>query len=54
MARQDTRIKVTLRSTAGTGYTYITEKNRRNNPDRLELRRFDPVVRQHALFREAR
>ncbi len=54
MARQDIRTKVKLRSTAGTGYTYITEKNRRNSPDRLELRRFDPVVRQHVLFREAR
>ena len=54
MARQDIRIKVQLRSTAGTGYAYITEKNRRNSPDRLELRRFDPVVCQHVLFREAR
>ncbi len=54
MARQDIRIKVKLRSTAGTGYTYITEKNRRNNPERLELRRFDPVIRQHVLFKESR
>ncbi|MDT5114796.1 MAG: large subunit ribosomal protein [Mycobacterium sp.] len=43
-----------LRSTAGTGYTYITRKNRRNDPDRLTLRKYDPVVRRHVEFREER
>jgi large subunit ribosomal protein L33 len=45
---------VKLRSTAGTGYTYITRKNRRNDPDRLTLRKYDPVVRRHVEFREER
>ncbi|MEE1795606.1 50S ribosomal protein L33 [Streptomyces sp. BE308] len=54
MARSEVRPVVTLRSTAGTGLSYVTRKNRRNNPDRLELRKFDPVVRQHVLFREVR
>jgi len=31
---------------------YITEKNRRNDPHRLELRRYDPIVRRHVLYRE--
>ncbi len=31
----DVRPIVKLRSTAGTGYTYVTKKNRRNDPDRL-------------------
>jgi large subunit ribosomal protein L33 len=38
MARNEIRPLVKLRSTVGTGYTYVTRKNRRNNPDRLVLR----------------
>jgi len=45
---------VTLRSTAGTGYSYVTRKNRRTNPDRMVLRKFDPVAREHVDFRETR
>lgn len=54
MARDEIRPIVRLVSTAGTGYTYATRKNRRNDPDRLRLRKFDPVVRQHVEFREQR
>lgn len=54
MARNELRPVVKLRSTAGTGYTYVTRKNRRNDPDRLELRKFDPVVSRHVAFREER
>ena len=50
----DLRPVVKLRSTAGTGFTYVTTKNRRNDPDRLVLRKFDPVARQHVAFREER
>ncbi len=45
---------IKLRSTAGTGYTYVTRKNRRNTPDRLVISKFDPVVRRHVDFREER
>lgn len=51
---RDLRPVIKLRSTAGTGYTYVTRKNRRNTPDRLVLRRYDPVVRRHVDFREER
>ena len=51
---QDIRPIIKLRSTAGTGYTYVTRKNRRNNPDRLVLQKSDPVVRKHVDFREER
>jgi len=50
----DVRPIVRLRSTAGTGFTYVTRKNRRSDPDRLVLRKFDPVVRRHVDFREER
>ncbi|MFD7446143.1 50S ribosomal protein L33 [Streptomyces sp. NPDC059909] len=54
MARNDTRPVVTLRSMAGTGHTYVTRKNRLNDPDRLVLRKYDPVAGEHVLFREER
>lgn len=55
MARKDAlRPIVKLVSAAGTGYTYVTRKNRRNDPERLVLRKFDPVVRRHVEFRETR
>ncbi len=54
MARNELRPIVKLRSTAGTGFTYVTRKNRRNDPDRMTLRMFDPVVRRHVDFREER
>ena len=53
-SRVDLRPIIKLRSTAGTGFTYVTRKNRRNDPDRLVLRKFDPVARQHVTFREER
>ena len=48
------RPKVKMRSPAGTGYTYVTTKNRRNTPDRLSLMKYDPKVRRHVEFREER
>ncbi|MFJ5264887.1 50S ribosomal protein L33 [Streptomyces sp. NPDC088387] len=54
MARSTTRPVVKLRSTAGTGVTYVTRKSRINDPDRLVLRKYDPVRGEHVLFREER
>jgi large subunit ribosomal protein L33 len=50
----DVRPVIKLRSTAGTGFTYVTTKNRRNDPDRLVLRKYDPIARKHVEFREER
>ncbi|GAB3768942.1 50S ribosomal protein L33 [Microlunatus parietis] len=52
--RNEVRPLIKLRSTAGTGYTYVTKKNKRNDPDRLVLRKYDPRVRRHVEFREDR
>lgn len=52
--RSDNRPVISVRSTAGTGYTYVTRKNRRNNPDRLIVRKYDPSLRRHVEFRETR
>ncbi len=54
MARNDIRPIIKLKSTAGTGYTYVTRKNKRNNPDRITLKKYDPVIRKHVEFREER
>ena len=51
---KDVRPIIKLKSTAGTGFTYLTRKNRRNNPDRITLKKYDPVVRKHVDFREER
>ena len=45
---------VTLRSSAGTGSTYVTTKNVRNDPDRLVLQKYDPRVRATVAFQEHR
>lgn len=52
--KTDLRPKITLQSTAGTGYRYVTRKNRRNTPERLSVRKYDPIVRQHVEFKEIR
>ena len=54
MAHDQIRPIVKLRSTADTSDTYVTRKNRRNDPDRLTLKKYDPVVRRHVDFREER
>jgi large subunit ribosomal protein L33 len=54
MSRSTLRPVIKLRSTEGTGYTYVTRKSRRNDPDRLVVRKYDPVTRRHAEFREER
>jgi large subunit ribosomal protein L33 len=54
MSRSTLRPVIKLRSTAGTGYTYVTRKSRRNDPDRLVIRKYDPVIGRHIEFREER
>jgi large subunit ribosomal protein L33 len=51
---KDVRQIIKLKSTDGTGYTYVTRKNRRNDPDRMVLKKYDPKIRQHVEFREER
>ena len=51
---KDLRPIIKMVSNAGTGHTYVTRKNRRNTPDRLVLRKFDPVVRRHVEYKESR
>lgn len=56
MARpsKERRPIIKLRSTEGTGFTYVTRKNKANTRERLELRKYDPVLRRHVVFKEDR
>ena len=48
------REKIRLVSSAGTGHFYTTTKNKRNMPEKMEIKKFDPVVRQHVAYKEAK
>ena len=48
------RDKIKLVSSAGTGHYYTTTKNKRNMPEKMEIKKFDPVVRKYVLYKEAK
>ncbi|QSA95708.1 50S ribosomal protein L33 [Methylococcus sp. EFPC2] len=48
------RDKIKLISSAGTGHFYTTTKNKRTTPEKLEIKKFDPVVRQHVIYKEGK
>ena len=45
---------IKLVSTAGTGHFYTTDKNKKNTPDKMVLKKYDPVVRKHVEYKEAK
>lgn len=53
MAKTNT-ILVKLVSTAETGFYYVTKKNTRTSTEKLEFRKYDPVVRKHVMFKETK
>ncbi|MBA4143791.1 MAG: 50S ribosomal protein L33 [Nitrosospira sp.] len=48
------REKIKLESSAGTGHFYTTTKNKRLKPEKLEILKFDPVVRKHVKYKETK
>ncbi|MCZ6458583.1 MAG: 50S ribosomal protein L33 [Gammaproteobacteria bacterium] len=48
------REKIKLVSSAGTGHYYTTDKNKRSTPDKLAMKKYDPVVRKHVIYTEAK
>lgn len=48
------REKIKMVSSAGTGHFYTTTKNKRTMPEKLEMKKFDPVVRKHVAYKEAK
>ena len=47
-------IAIKMLSSAGTGYFYVTKKNPRTKPEKLEMKKYDPVVRKHVTFKETK
>jgi len=58
MAKKGNRIQVILECTEhkGTGMPgmsrYITTKNRKNTTERIELKKFNPILRKYTLHKE--
>jgi len=48
------REKIRMVSSAKTGHFYTTYKNKRNTPNKLEFKKYDPVVRKHVMYKEAK
>ena len=48
------REKIRLNSSAGTGHFYTTMKNKRTTPEKMEIRKFDPVARKHVIYKEGK
>ena len=48
------REKIKLESSAGTGHFYTTTKNKRTMPDKIEMKKYDPVARKHVEFKETK
>ena len=48
------RDKVRMISTAGTGHFYTTDKNKKTIPTKIEMLKYDPVVRKHVMYKEGK
>ena len=53
MAKQSF-VKIKMLSTADTGYFYVAKKNPKTMTEKLKLNKYDPVVRKHVEFKEAK
>jgi large subunit ribosomal protein L33 len=53
MAKKE-REKIKLLSTAEIGFFYTTTKNKKNTPDKLEFKKYDPIARKHVVFKETK
>ena len=51
-AKSKMREKIRLNSSAGTGHFYTTTKNKKTMPEKMEIKKFDPVARAHVLYKE--
>jgi large subunit ribosomal protein L33 len=47
-------VLIKLVSSADTGFYYVTKKNPRNQTEKMEFRKYDPVARKHVLFKEGK
>jgi len=45
---------IKLVSSAKTGHFYTTTKNKRNMPEKMEIKKYDPTIRKHVIYKEAK
>jgi large subunit ribosomal protein L33 len=45
---------IKLVSSAKTGHYYTTTKNKRSMPEKMEIKKYDPTIRQHVMYKEAK
>ena len=50
----DARVKITLACTECKQRNYDTKKNKKNDPDRLELKKYCKFCRKHTLHKETK
>jgi large subunit ribosomal protein L33 len=48
------RDKIKLVSSAGTGHYYTATKNKKLHPEKLETKKYDPTIRKHVVYKEAK
>ena len=53
MASKGHVVKIKLKSSESP-HMYYTMKNKQKHPERLELKKYDPVVRKHVPYKESR
>ena len=51
MAGNSKRTIIQLESSAGTGYRYTVTKSRKKHPERIEFKKFDPMLKKHVYLR---
>ena len=54
MAGNSKRVIIQIESTAGTGYRYTITKSKKNHPERIEYKKFDPIIKKHTIFKETK
>ena len=54
MATKSTRMKITFAGTEGKNRNYDSFKNKRNDPDRLELKKYCPTCKKHTVHKESK
>ena len=48
------RDKIRLVSSAGTGHFYTTDKNKKTMTGKMEIKKYDPTIRKHVMYKEAK
>ena len=54
MAGNSKRTIIQIESSAGSGYRYTITKSKRLHPERVEYKKYDPIVRKHVMFKETK